>query len=171
MTGPYYGKYRGVVVSNFDPTQTGRLQIMCAPVLGLNALAWALPCVPFAGASTPDRMPEGFFMQPSVGSNVWIEFEQGDPNRPIWTGCFWDQGGAPATLPTIRTIVSGGAKVTLDALPAAGGITISVGPPTVPVACELTCSAAGIEIKIGPNSIKLDPVRGVVVNDGALEVM
>lgn len=170
MTGPYYGKYRGVVVNNLDRDQMGRLQIMCVRVLGLNVLAWALPCVPFAGASMPDRMPEGFFMMPSIGSNVWIEFEEGNPNRPIWTGCFWDQGGAPEPLPTTRTIVSGGAKVTLDALPGAGGITISVGPPTVAVPCEVICSVSGIEIKVGKASIKLDPAR-VMLNDGALEVM
>ena len=172
MSGPYFGKYRGIVISNLDPDQMGRLQISCAEVLGLNITSWAMPCVPFAGASLPDRANEGFFMLPSMGSNIWVEFEAGDPQRPIWTGCFWAKGGAPssAVLPTMRTIASGGAEIILDATPGVGGITLKVGPPTVGVPCELKFSTGAIELKIGAASIKLDPAR-IMLNDGALEVM
>ena len=62
MTGPYWGKYRGLVINNIDPNRMGRLQVACTRVLGANIAAWAMPCVPFAGASLPDRQPEGFFM-------------------------------------------------------------------------------------------------------------
>jgi hypothetical protein len=172
MSGPYYGKYRGVVINNIDPNRSGRLQISCAEVLGLSVTGWAMPCVPFAGASLPDRAAEGFLMLPSIGSNVWIEFEAGNPERPIWTGCFWADGGAPpsALLPTVRTIASGGAEIILDATPGIGGITLKVGPPTVGVPCQLKFSTGAIEITIGAASIKLDPAR-IVMNGGALEVM
>jgi hypothetical protein len=172
MTTRYYGKYRGYVVNNIDPDRMGRLQISCAQVLGLSMTSWAMPCVPFAGAALPDRAGEGFFMLPSIGSNLWIEFEAGDPERPIWTGCFWDKGGVPdsATLPTIRTIRAGGAELVLDSTPGIGGVSLKVGPPTVAVPCELKLSTNAIEIKIGAASIKLDPVR-ILLNDGALEVM
>jgi hypothetical protein len=171
VSGPYYGKYRGIVINNVDPNRMGRLQVSCVPVLGLNIGAWAMPCVPFAGASLPDRQPEGFLMLPSIGSNVWVEFEQGNPDLPIWSGCFWDSGGAPSKviLPTVRTIVAGGVELTLDSTPGAGGFTVKVSPPTVAVPCEFSCSATGIAIKIGAASIKLDPIR-VQINDGALEV-
>ena len=33
---------------------------------------------------------------PPVGANVWVEFEGGDPDYPIWSGCFWGTGEVPA---------------------------------------------------------------------------
>jgi hypothetical protein len=29
----------------------------------------------------------GVYMVPPIGAAVWIEFEQGDPNYPVWVGC------------------------------------------------------------------------------------
>ena len=49
-----------------------------------------MPCVPVAGIQT------GMFTVPPIGSGVWVEFEQGDPDYPIWTGCFWGIGGRGA---------------------------------------------------------------------------
>ena len=76
----YFGKYRGTVVSNDDPTSRGRLQVT---VPNLVENTWAMPCVPYAGSGV------GFFAIPPVGANVWVEFEGGDPDYPIWSGCFW----------------------------------------------------------------------------------
>jgi len=61
---------------------------------------WALPCSPYGGKGV------GFFFIPSVGSNVWMEFENGDPDYPIWVGCFWDEGESPnlPALPSVKTI-------------------------------------------------------------------
>ena len=56
---------------------------------------WALPAVPYAGDGV------GFFMIPPIGASVWIEFEHGDPDYPIWTGCFWADAG-PAAGPAGR---------------------------------------------------------------------
>lgn len=36
-------------------------------------------------------------MVPQLGAGVWIEFEQGDPDYPIWVGGFW---GSLAEVPT-----------------------------------------------------------------------
>ena len=49
-----------------------------------------MPCAPFAGSGV------GFFALPPVGANVWVEFEGGDPDYPIWSGCFWGAGEVPA---------------------------------------------------------------------------
>jgi hypothetical protein len=87
----YYGKYRGTVVNNIDPEQRGRIQAMVPDVQGLVPTTWALPCLPIAGKQ------EGVYMVPQVGAAVWIEFEQGDPDYPIWVGGFW---GAVAEVPT-----------------------------------------------------------------------
>ena len=34
-----------------------------------------------------------------VGAGVWIEFEAGDVDRPIWSGCFWGTAEAPMAPP------------------------------------------------------------------------
>jgi len=74
-----YGKYRGVVVDNLDPQGQGRLKVRVPELFGDEASAWALPCVP-CGADE--------IAVPEIGAGVWIEFESGDPDRPIWSGCW-----------------------------------------------------------------------------------
>lgn len=84
----YYGKYRAEVTSNEDTTTRGMVQVRCSAILG-EELLWAMPCVPYAG----DQL--GLFALPPVGASVWIEFEGGEINQPIWTGCFWKEGELP----------------------------------------------------------------------------
>jgi Type VI secretion system/phage-baseplate injector OB domain len=79
----YYGKYRGTVVSNIDPERRGRVLATVTDVQGLTPLSWAMPCLPFAG------IQEGALVLPQIGSGVWVEFEQGNPDYPIWVGGFW----------------------------------------------------------------------------------
>ena len=86
----FFGKYRATVVDNEDPQQLGRLTARVPEVLGDVNSGWALPCVPYAGDG------EGFYTVPPVGAGVWIEFEAGDPSRPIWNGCWWGDGQLPA---------------------------------------------------------------------------
>ena len=85
----FYGKYRGVVADTNDPLQVGRLQARVPEVLGEAQSGWALPCAPYGGASC------GLFTIPPVGAGVWIEFEAGDPSRPVWTGTWWGTGDVP----------------------------------------------------------------------------
>jgi hypothetical protein len=85
----FFGKYRGSVVENVDPSFQGRLMVRVPDVFGILTSSWALPCVPLAG---PDMGTS--FVLPRVGSSVWVEFEQGDPQMPIWVGCFWDTPGS-----------------------------------------------------------------------------
>ena len=91
----YYGKYRGTVMNNVDPEQRGRLVAQVPDVLGLVPSSWAMPCVPMAGKS------QGTFMVPQMGAGVWIEFEQGDPDYPIWVGGFW---GSVAEVPVMALV-------------------------------------------------------------------
>jgi uncharacterized protein involved in type VI secretion and phage assembly len=88
----FYGKYRGTVVNNLDPMQLGRILVMVPDVFGLSISSWAMPCVPIAGKQ------QGIFVLPQVGSGVWIEFEQGEPDYPIWVGGFW---GIAAEVPAL----------------------------------------------------------------------
>jgi uncharacterized protein involved in type VI secretion and phage assembly len=85
----FYGKYRGVVVSNDDPASRGRLEVRVPAVLGAEQSVWALPCVPYAGAGV------GFYALPEPDTNVWVEFEAGDPSHAIWAGCFWGENELP----------------------------------------------------------------------------
>jgi hypothetical protein len=87
----FYGKYRGIVRDTDDPERVGRLRAQVPAVLGDADSPWALPCTPYAGPG------EGLYAIPPVGAAVWIEFEGGDPSRPIWSGGWWGQGERPQT--------------------------------------------------------------------------
>jgi uncharacterized protein involved in type VI secretion and phage assembly len=141
----FYGKYRGTVVNNLDPMQIGRVQVIVPDVSGVLPSSWAMPCLPMAGT----RM--GIYTVPPVGANVWVEFERGDPDLPIWVGCFWSSVAevpAPARTP----------------------------PPGL---SNIALSAAGASILIDDTGIHIDNGKGariamvgpgVTVNDGALAV-
>jgi len=99
QTDRFYGKYRGLVAVNVDPANQGRLKAIVPEVLGVVPSSWALPATPYSGHLS------GFFTIPALGSGVWIEFEAGDPSRPIWSGGWWgtaqvplNETGAPATF-------------------------------------------------------------------------
>jgi Type VI secretion system/phage-baseplate injector OB domain len=166
----FYGKYRGTVVNNVDPMMIGRVQVQCAEVLGLGISSWAMPCVPVAGKHS------GSFFMPELGAGVWVEFEHGDADYPIWTGCFW---GLPAELPemglasppptpniVLQTI--GQNSLTVMGAPGAG-ITISSGPIASPTSPRIMITQAGIIITNGVATITVaGPV--VDINNGALTV-
>lgn len=162
----YYGKYRGKVANNIDPLQLGRVQVSVPDVLGDSRFGWAMPSVPFAGAGV------GFFVVPPLDANVWVEFEGGDLDYPIWTGCFWGPGEVPAVpaLAEMKVIKTGSITLTLSDLPGAGGFTLEVAPPAVALPIKFVCNSAGIELSTGAATIKLDPVS-VDINGGALKVI
>jgi uncharacterized protein involved in type VI secretion and phage assembly len=91
----FYGKYRGSVINTADPLQIGRIQVQVPAVTGYRPSTWAMPCVPIAGVRA------GIFVVPSVGSQVWVEFEHGNADYPIWTGGFW---GTMAEVPPLASI-------------------------------------------------------------------
>lgn len=162
----YFGKFRGTVKNNLDPMMQGRVQVSVPDVLGQGSLSWAMPCVPYGGSGV------GFFAIPPVDANVWVEFEKGDPDRPIWTGCFWTATSMPPqpAIPQNKTIKTDGVTLTMSDLPGAGGLTLEVGPPVVPAALKIVFNATGIEISNGAASVKLTPAS-VSLNNGALEVI
>jgi hypothetical protein len=161
----HFGKYRGKVQNNVDPLQMGRLQVSVPAVLGDGKLSWAMPCVPYAGSQV------GFFALPPVGANVWVEFEAGDSDYPIWSGCFWGTGELPVpALAEIKFVKTDAIKLTLSDLPGAGGFTLEVGPPVVAPPLKLAFTASGIELSNSAANVKLSPVS-VSVNNGALEVI
>jgi hypothetical protein len=109
----------------------------------------------------------GFFFVPPVDANIWIEFEGGDPDYPIWTGGFWGTGEAPVmpALADTKIIKTDTASIKLDDLPGIGGITIET-----KTGLKIVMNVSGIELSNGAASIKLTPAS-VSVNNGALEVI
>lgn len=88
----FFGKFRGMVLNNIDPMQMGRLQVQVPDVSNLLPTSWAMPCFPFAGKQM------GMWAIPQIGAGVWVEFEQGNPDYPIWSGCFY---GSAAEVPAL----------------------------------------------------------------------
>ncbi len=157
----FFGKYRGTVQNNTDPMQQGRLQVGVPAVLGQGMLSWAMPCAPFAGPQV------GFFTIPPVGANVWVEFEAGNPDYPIWSGCFWGNGEAPASpaIEGMKVLKTDTVTITINDAPGAGGIKIETTS-----GAKIDISTSGIEISNGKGaSVKLDGSK-VSINDSALEV-
>ncbi|MCP3137406.1 phage baseplate assembly protein V [Pyxidicoccus xibeiensis] len=162
----YFGKFRGRIVNNVDPLMLGRVQVGVPAVLGDGTLSWAMPCTPFAGPQV------GMFALPPVGANVWVEFEGGDPDYPIWTGCFWGTGEVPAqpAIEAMKVFKTNGVTLTVNELPGAGGVTLEVMPPVVATPLKIVLGPSGIEISNGAAKIALTPAS-VSINDGALEVV
>lgn len=80
------GKFRGFVKKNKDPENRGRIKVVVPSILKEALTHWALPCLPFGG-----RPDQGWFTVPEKDALVWIEFEEGNLDKPIWTGTFWQQ--------------------------------------------------------------------------------
>ena len=157
----FYGKYRGVVTDNQDPLMLGRIRAKVHDVLSDNESGWATPCVPYAGKGV------GLFLIPPKDALVWIEFEHGEPDHPIWTGCFWAQGEVPVTpaVPEKKVLKTDVGTVTLDDTDGAGGITIETTD-----GMKVVINSGGIEINNGQNAnIKLNS-NTVSINGNALEV-
>lgn len=157
----FFGKYRGQIVNNIDPQNQGRVQVSVPAVLGSGSLSWAMPCAPYGGAGV------GFFAVPPIGANVWVEFEAGDSDYPIWAGCFWGVGDAPVlpAIPTSKVLKTDTAAITIDDIPGAGGILIEY-----VTGAKIVINATGIEIDNGMGGKIALSGPNVSVNNGALEV-
>ncbi|HEV7479151.1 MAG TPA: phage baseplate assembly protein V [Roseiarcus sp.] len=154
----YFGKYRGKVTNNVDPLLSGRIQVSVPSVLGSGQLSWAMPCAPYAGSGV------GFVAIPAVDANVWVEFEGGNTDNPIWSGCFWGAGEFPseAPLPSVKVFKTPAGTLTFSELPGAG-VTLETQTG------KLTMTPMGVEITFGSWSVKLSQAS-VAINGNALEV-
>lgn len=148
----YYGKYRGMVLNNIDPMQQGRIQVQVPDVTGLAPATWAMPCVPVAG------IQNGFFALPIIGSGVWVEFEQGEPEYPIWVGGFW---GSAAEIPALAMATPPAIPAITLQTPLQNGITISDLPgPTGGIVLK---SATGASIIVNDTGIYIQNGRGAAI--------
>lgn len=82
--GKYYGKYEAVVTNNQDPLRLGRIQVRVKGVTGNYPTTWARPCSPWGG------FQKGIFAIPPTNASVFVEYLNGDIDKPVWTGCYWE---------------------------------------------------------------------------------
>lgn len=158
-TPTFFGKYRGIVTHNKDPLMLGRIRAKVQDVYGEQESGWALPALPYAGKGV------GLFLIPPKDASVWIEFEQGNPEYPIWTGCFWGQGELPAlpAIPDKKVLKTEAGTITIDDLLKAITIETSTG-------LKIALETQGITIDNGKGGKITLTGPQVSVNDGALEV-
>jgi len=169
MSERYYGKYRGLVLNNIDPMQMNRLMVQVPDVGGLIPATWAMPCVPVAG------IQNGMVALPMIGSGVWVEFEQGDPDYPIWVGCFW---GSATEVPVLAKATPPAIQAITFQTPLQNGLTISDLPG--PTGGIMLKTATGAMLIVNDTGIYIQNGKGaaitmigptVTVNNGALTVV
>jgi len=166
----YYGKYRGIVTDVDDPNNQLRIRATVPAVLGEHQCGWAMPVAPFAGDG------HGFVMLPKVGSGVWIEFEAGRLDNPIWSGAWWASGQRPDPQGAgVRVLVSEqGHKVILDDDAGELQLVHGSGPSIKLTGDEILLSCGSCEIKISSDSISLNNgqikigLAGVSLVNGAM---
>jgi hypothetical protein len=152
----YYGKYRGTVIENIDPEQIGRVLVQVPDVLGDIPSSWALPCVPAAGIQS------GVFVVPPIGSQVWVEFEQGDPDYPIWTGGFW---GLVADVPVFATAppaIPPGQNIVMQTT-GQNMVMVSDAPPTPVTGGIVIKSVSGAMIVVNETGIYISNGQGAMI--------
>jgi Type VI secretion system/phage-baseplate injector OB domain len=169
----HYGKYRGLVLDNIDPLQIGRILAQVPDLLGETPSTWAMPCVPAAGIQA------GCFIVPPIGSQVWMEFEQGDPDYPIWSGGFW---GTVADVPIFATAppaIPPGQNIVLQTT-GENMVLISDAAPTPATGGIILKSVSGAMIVVNETGIYISNGQGatitligpaVAINETALTVV
>lgn len=163
-----WGKYRATVTNNVDPLNIGRIQVMIPDVSNFIPSSWAMPCLPFASKQG------GVFVVPQIGDGVWIEFEQGDPDYPIWVGGFWGSAAevpalalaTPAPVPHIVVQTTGQNTLQISDLPGpTGGILLKTKTNAM-----IAINDIGITITNGKGATLALVGKSVDINTGALTV-
>ena len=164
----FYGKYRGTVIDNNDPMKMGRLSVQVPDVSNVQSSTWAMPCAPFAGPQS------GSVAVPPVGASVWVEFEQGNSDYPIWSGCFW---GSAADVPPLAQSAPPGVQAIV--LQSVGQSTLMISDVPGATGGILLQSSSGAMIAINATGITISNGQGatitltgptVTINEGALAV-
>ena len=143
----YFGKYRGMVLNNIDPMQIGRLLVQVPDVAGLIPSTWAMPCFPLSGKQM------GAYMIPQIGAGIWVEYEQGNPDYPIWSGCWY---GSAAEVPALA----------LAGNPASPSIVMQTGLQNTLVISDLPGPTGGIMLKSTTGATLIVNDTGIYISNG-----
>ena len=165
----YFGIYRGTVISNIDPLNIGRIIASVPDVSGIVPTTYAMPCIPIAGKQM------GTFMVPQIGAGVWIQFEAGDPDRPVWTGGWW---GSAAEIPALALAgVPGDPNYVIQTTLQNAIVVSDLAGPTGGIMLKSTTGATiivndtGIYIQNGKGASIVMTGPTVTINEGALVVV
>jgi len=150
--GSLYGKYRGTVINNVDPMQMGRLMVQVPDVSNVLPSTWAMPCAPFAGPQC------GHISVPPIGASVWVEFEQGNSDYPIWSGCFWRSA---AEVPSLALAAPPGVQPIV--LQTVGQNTLMISDVPGPTGGILLKSTTGAMIAINATGITISNGQGATI--------
>lgn len=165
LQGRFFGKFKGIVVSNADPQNLGRLLVRVPDVLRDQEI-WASACVPYAGQKVSGKQT-GFFAVPPDASHIWIEFEGGNPDFPIWVGCQWiaNQTDSAEAAPDVVVLRNGAGSITMSEssgeiiLEAADSTTVTIGSGGITLeGTEINFSANGSVVSISASG--LDALNG-----------
>lgn len=153
LKGRLYGKFRGIVSDVDAATMMVRARVPDVSAADLN---WAMACVPYAGPQV------GFMMLPEIDSGVWIEFEQGDPSRPIWVGCYWLKDQVPSSADAkVKAVVSAAGTLALDDDAKSLSFEDTNGNKLIVDGSGVLAQGSAGKVAVGST---------VSINDGALEV-
>ena len=134
---------------NIDPELRGRIMCEVPDVLSLSPSSWCEACVPLAGPTGP---PMGTYFVPPIGAGVWVEFEQGDPNKPIWSGCRF----APSNCPTLA----------LAGLPVSPSIVLQTELQNTIAISDLPGPLGGIILKSATGATLIVNDTGIYIQNG-----
>jgi|SoiMethySBSTD1v2_1073268.scaffolds.fasta_scaffold92883_3 uncharacterized protein involved in type VI secretion and phage assembly len=157
----FHGKYMGKVTDNLDPAGLGRIRAKVRTLLGDNETGWAMPCVPYAGNNV------GMYFIPPKDSSIWIEFLDGDLEKPIYVGCFWETGQVPLKNMDPNKKILKTEKVTLEINDGANNETILIKTEKDQ---KIIIKSNSIELKQGGCSIRLTS-DAVSINGNNLQVL
>lgn len=116
-------------------------------VLGLGISSWAMPCFPVAGPQM------GVYVVPIIGAAVWVEFEGGNPDYPIWTGGFF---GSTAEVPVLA----------LAGVPASPNIVLQTMGQNTLVVSDLPGPTGGIMLKSTTGASIIVNDTGIYIQNG-----
>ena len=173
-TKKYFGKYQATVLQNQDPELRGRLMLTIPDVMGGIPSTWAEACVPLAGPTGP---PMGAYLVPPPGAGVWVEFEKGDPNLPVWVGCRW---GSASDIPMLALAgIPGSPNIVFQTL-GQQTLVISDAPPSPLSGGIMLKSATNAMIVVNDSGIFISNGKGAMItmvgptidfNSGALTIL
>jgi uncharacterized protein involved in type VI secretion and phage assembly len=145
-----YGVYPALVSNIVDPDGLGRVEVALPKSAASSAeRVWARLATLMAGPKS------GTWFVPSVGDEVLVCFEAGDPRKPYVVGSLWNR-----TNPPPETIDAAGAN-DVKAIHSANGITIALDDQDGHEALVLrTPGGQKLTLSDGPPRIKAKDANG-----------
>lgn len=153
----YPGLYRGTVMPFPDPEFRGRLLLTIPDVLAFVPSTWAEPCAPLSGPPGP----MGVYMVPPPGAGVWVMFEHGNVNKPVWIGCRFDTSADPPIDAKLSNPVN--PSIVIQTL-LKNTLVVSDLPPTPITGGIMLRSTTGAMIVVNDSGIYLNNGKGAMIS-------